>query len=263
MKARLSISAMAIPLAITLISATPVFANNTEENAQAVQEGGIGFGAGLVAGSLIAGPVGAVPGAIIGALLGQNVASHKEVQHLSESKKNLESNLQESAAKINTLKNLSLQQSDALADAQNSIDTLRSKNQELKTHALNFDVQFRTNSIDIEKQYQQHLENLARALNESPAMRIEVAGYADRSGDETYNMELSKQRALQVKKYLIRHGIKEERITTLAHGETQPLNPDESLENNFFDRRVNIYLQGLEIADEKNENDNELSVAAN
>jgi len=263
MKAKLPISTLVIPLTMSLVFANPTFANNTEENPQAAQETGIGFGAGLVAGSLIAGPVGAVPGAIIGALIGKNVNSEKEIQNFNESTKELEANLLESSSKIDTLKNLNLQQGDALVDAHTSIETLRTNNQQLKAQALNFDVQFRTNSIDIEKQYQQHLNHLAEALNNKPTITIEIAGYADRVGDETHNMQLSKQRALHVKEYLVQQGVRESRITTLAHGENQPLSPEESLENNFFDRRVNIYLQGIEVADEKKETGAELSVAAN
>ncbi len=259
MKAKLSTSTLAISLAISLISTTPVFA----EDKPTTSEGSIGLGAGLVSGALIAGPVGAVPGAIIGALIGQNVASDKEAKNLSESKQMLEANLHESTSQINTLKSLTHQQGEALADAQSSIENLQTKNQALKTHALNFDVQFRTNSIDIENQYQQHLNTLAKALNETPSLTIEIAGYADRVGDHTHNLELSKQRALQVKEYLVRQGIREGRITTLAYGESQPLNPNESLENNFFDRRVNIYLQGIAVTEEQNESNAELSVAAN
>lgn len=264
MKAKLPITALAIPLSIFLISTSPVFANSAEKDTQVANtETGVGFGAGLVAGSLIAGPIGAVPGALIGALVGQNVGNEKEVLRLNETTQELETNLNETSSKVNTLQSLNLQQGEALADAQTSIETLRTQNLELKTHALNFDVQFRTNSIDIEKQYQQHLNNLAKALNKTPSINIEITGYADRMGDEIHNMELSTKRALHVKKYLLQQGIREGRITTLSYGESQPLYPDENLENNFFDRRVNIYFQGIDVADEKTKNDAELSVVAN
>ena len=65
-------------------------------------------------------------------------------------------------------------------------------------------MQFRTNLIDIEKQYQNYLIGLANTLNSMPSIDIEVAGFADRMGDEDYNMQLSNQRAVQVKEFLIR-----------------------------------------------------------
>ena len=248
---------------------TPVFANNsTEEKNISHTEQGVGLGAGSIAGGLIAGPVGIVTGALIGSLVGQNVADEHTKQTLSHSNTELINKLTKSSSKIQILEDTSSHHIASLKDARLTIEKLLTQNQELKNHALNFDVQFRTDSFYIESQYQDYLIDLVNALNEAQHIELEVAGFADRMGDEDYNMELSNKRAQQVKNFLIQQGIKEERITTLAYGETKPLHPEESLENNFFDRRVNVYLRPIEfgtknISQEITVLEDDLSVATN
>ena len=236
------------PLALFLGMA-PVLANNSQEDTNTTHaEHGIGFGTGSVVGGLLAGPIGIVTGAFIGSLIGQNVASENDVSQLTSSSDEIKNELDNSSKQLKTLIDINSQQSVVLSDAHHTIEKLFAQNQELKNHALNFDVQFRTNSIDIEKQYQKYLNSLANALNTTPSLEIEVAGFADRMGDEDYNMQLSNQRAMQVKEFLIEQGIEEDRITTLAHGETQPLHFEENLENNFFDRRVSVLIIPAEIS---------------
>ena len=55
------------------------------------------------------------------------------------------------------------------------------------------------------------------------SFRIELIGHADRSGPEIYNLGLSQRRADAVREQLIRLGIPEDAIPTLAKGETEPL----------------------------------------
>lgn len=241
------------------LTATPIFASNPATNPAINDEDsnietGIGFGTGTIIGGVVAGPVGVVTGAFIGSLIGQNVASQNYTNHLSSSNDALKIQLDENSKKLLILEEDSVTKSHVLNDAHQTIEKLLTNNQELRNHALNFDVQFRTNSIYIEKQYQKYLSGLANALHTTPNIEIEIAGFSDRMGDEDYNMELSNQRAINVKDYLIKQGIKEQRITTLAYGESQPLYLEENLENNFFDRRVTVYLRPNHTSSKENKN---------
>jgi len=252
MNITLPASVLAICLALPL-AVSPVYANNAADeinttNKEPNKEQGVGFGVGAAVGGLVAGPIGVVTGAFVGSLIGQNIANETEVTQLTSSNDELESDLNTSTKQLKSLQEINAQQSIVLNDAHRTIEKLFAQNQELKNHALNFDVQFRTNSIEIEKQYQKHLKDLANSLNTTPNLGIEVAGFADRMGDEDFNMQLSNQRAVQVKEFLIEQGIEEDRITTLAHGETLPLHPEENLENNFFDRRVSVFVIPVDIS---------------
>ncbi len=238
--------------ALTLIFATSnTYANSSSENTEKNNlETEIGFGTGSVVGGLVAGPIGIVTGAFIGSLIGQNTANQADIKDLTYSNSQLETKLSENLSNFEDLAENNIRQTLVLNDAHHTIEKLLVQNQELKNHALNFDIQFRTNSSLIEKQYQQHLSDFATTLDQNPNIEIEVAGFADRIGDEDYNLNLSIKRATQVKDYLVKQGIKEDRIITLAHGESQPLHPEENLENNFFDRRVTVYLRPIEISSE-------------
>lgn len=253
-----------LTILLTLTFLTPVYAE--DEASKTHIEQGIGFGSGATIGSLVAGPIGVVTGALVGSLIGQNVANENEVSTLINSNRQMENNNNAKNEAIKILEEQNAKQSIVLNQAHRTIEKLYSQNQELKNHALNLGVQFRTNSIYIEEQYRESLKDLAMSLETTPNLEIEISGFADRMGDEDYNMQLSNQRAKQVKSFLIEQGIVEDRITTLAHGETQPLHSEENLENNFFDRRVSVVIFPKEIsveniAEEIANSEKELSVA--
>lgn len=67
------------------------------------------------------------------------------------------------------------------------------------------------------------LDNNLRTIKDNPGMHVQVEGYACAHGPEKYNMALSERRANAVKEYLVKAGIQEERLTTIAYGETMPL----------------------------------------
>jgi sortase system peptidoglycan-associated protein len=247
MRKNLSITLLVSTLTISTLF-SPVFGNgNLDKENRSNTEQGIGFGAGATVGGLVAGPIGMITGALIGSLIGQNASNVKYSNQLIVSNNNFENKLDTSAIEIKTLKAINSQQAIVLNDAHHAIENLFIQNKELKNHALNFDVQFRTNSTEIEKQYENYLIDLARSLNTSPTIDIEISGYSDRTGNEEYNLELSNRRAMQVKEFLIDNGVEEDRIITLAHGESQPLQLEENLENNFFDRRVSVFLMPSDI----------------
>ncbi len=73
--------------------------------------------------------------------------------------------------------------------------------------------------------------------------RIEVAGHADRSGSERYNMGLSIRRAQAVADELVRDGVPRGSITTQGFGESQPLVPTANGVREPHNRRVEIVLR--------------------
>ncbi len=238
-------------LLISLALMTSSHANeSTNENTVEHIEQGVGVSTGAVIGSVVAGPPGAIAGAFLGGTISRSMHHEDQKLTLEIENRKLAKELSQSTHQMKVLQEDIAYKQRVLKNTHLTIERLITQNQELKNHALNFDVQFRTNSIDIEKQYQKYLIDLATALQTTPNMEVEVAGFSDRIGNEDYNMELSRQRALHVKMFLIKHGIEDQRITTLAHGESLPLHPENNLENNFFDRRVSVYLRPIEISTE-------------
>jgi outer membrane protein OmpA-like peptidoglycan-associated protein len=68
------------------------------------------------------------------------------------------------------------------------------------------------------------LNELAQWLNDNPTAVIRLEGHTDLVGNENKNLTLSRQRAVEVKKYLTLRGIASRRIKTAFFGENMPLN---------------------------------------
>jgi outer membrane protein OmpA-like peptidoglycan-associated protein len=67
------------------------------------------------------------------------------------------------------------------------------------------------------------LDNAAAAYQTCGTANVEVAGHADRSGPDPYNISLSQRRADAVRSYLAGRGIPDGALTTEAFGESRPL----------------------------------------
>lgn len=72
------------------------------------------------------------------------------------------------------------------------------------------------------------------------AMEIHLSGHACDLGSDRYNMDLSCRRVEAVRKYLLEHGIKDERIYTTFYGEKRPKVPNTDEEHRKLNRRVEI-----------------------
>ena len=69
----------------------------------------------------------------------------------------------------------------------------------------------------------QILDNAAAAYAQTGSASVTLAGHADRSGSDAYNVGLSQRRANNVRSYLAGRGVPDGSITTEAFGESRPL----------------------------------------
>jgi OOP family OmpA-OmpF porin len=67
------------------------------------------------------------------------------------------------------------------------------------------------------------LDNNLQEIKDNSGMNVQIEGHACQHGPEKYNMALSERRANAVKEYLVKAGVQQERLTTIAYGETMPL----------------------------------------
>ena len=56
------------------------------------------------------------------------------------------------------------------------------------------------------------LADVAAAMAKNPAVKVDLSGYADRTGNAARNVELAKQRAFAVRDALKAAGVSEDRI---------------------------------------------------
>ncbi len=89
------------------------------------------------------------------------------------------------------------------------------------------------------------LDSLVFFLEEN-ALNIEVRGFTDSIGSETYNLALAKARSNSVASYLIEKGIKEDRVKAVGFGELLPTSSNESDEGRKQNRRVEIIFFRVE-----------------
>ena len=99
-------------------------------------------------------------------------------------------------------------------------------------------MEFEFNKAIITFKSQSLLDNVGRYLIENPDIRIKVIGHTDNVGSDRYNLILSKNRAIAVKRYLIDRGIDFDRIKVAYFGKTQPIDTSGSEEGMAKNRRV-------------------------
>ncbi len=106
-------------------------------------------------------------------------------------------------------------------------------------------ITFATDSAEISPQFYSTLNAVALVLKEFPETLIEVTGHTDSTGSETYNLQLSQQRANSVAQYLIAQGIAPNRILAKGMGESMPIAPNDTPEGRAMNRRVEIRIRPM------------------
>lgn len=108
------------------------------------------------------------------------------------------------------------------------------------------DINFDTSKSIIKSSSRPYLDQVAEILQET-GMCVEIKGHTDNTGSEEFNMELSKQRALAVVKYLADRGVKWEKMTYSYYGETLPLGTNDTPQDRKLNRRVEFELNKMKI----------------
>jgi outer membrane protein OmpA-like peptidoglycan-associated protein len=105
-------------------------------------------------------------------------------------------------------------------------------------------VHFKTGSSELDPKSDSILNQVALTMKANRQIkRVRVEGHTDETGTRERNLTLSKERAESVRGYLIRRGVKPERLSSEGYGETRPLakgNDPESLAKN---RRVEFIVE--------------------
>lgn len=73
-------------------------------------------------------------------------------------------------------------------------------------------------------------------------LKVSIAGFADNSGDLSYNEGLSLMRALNIQRYLVELGVDENRIILSANGIDDPVADNTTVEGRALNRRVEVAL---------------------
>ncbi|HEY0961345.1 MAG TPA: OmpA family protein [Pseudomonadales bacterium] len=200
-------------------------------------------GGGFLLGAAVGGPPGAFAGAVAGALFGDRILVGRRNRALEASLASTRDDLLAMAQRNAELQAQLL----AATDGTNHQNLVASTTHDTGSRAAVGDsslvLHFRSGSSDVEELYDEDLKDFVALVHSVPNAIVEIYGHADRRGDQTDNLWLSQERVQSVEKALRDLGLRNFSYETTALGEGKPLTATDTLENNFFDRRVVLRLR--------------------
>lgn len=101
---------------------------------------------------------------------------------------------------------------------------------------------FEVSSYKLTAESEVELNALYRFLLENKDIRIEISGHTDASGSYDYNIELSRQRAESVAKYLITRNIDKSRLEVVGYGSSKPISTNDTEEGKALNRRTEVKI---------------------
>jgi len=106
------------------------------------------------------------------------------------------------------------------------------------------DVLFDTGRAELNPGSSRKLDQLAQFLTEHKERRVQIDGFTDSVGSDSYNEELSRRRADSVKSALLMRGIDASRISTQGYGKAYPVANNTDSGGRQLNRRVEVVIGG-------------------
>jgi outer membrane protein OmpA-like peptidoglycan-associated protein len=106
------------------------------------------------------------------------------------------------------------------------------------------DVLFDTGRAELKSGATRKMDQLAQFLMEHPDRRVQIEGFTDSIGTDSYNEDLSQRRADAVKAALINRGVQPSRIGTEGYGKAYPVANNTDSGGRQLNRRVEVVIGG-------------------
>lgn len=106
------------------------------------------------------------------------------------------------------------------------------------------DVLFDTGKYDLRAPAREALARLSGIVVAHPGLKLQVEGYTDIVGSDTYNQTLSENRANSVRAYLVNQAIDPSAITAIGYGKSNPVASNDTAAGRQQNRRVEIIISG-------------------
>ncbi len=149
----------------------------------------------------------------------------------------LEDSLIEYEDQIENLRIQNLANGQQIANLQARLDN----DQALELAANVYQVFFESDATNLKSGSISNLEKIAdQIINNSRISKINVVGHTDETGDDKYNIKLSKERAESVAAYLKGRGISNDQILVAFEGANQPIATNATPEGKQLNRRVDV-----------------------
>lgn len=99
-------------------------------------------------------------------------------------------------------------------------------------------VNFDFNSAKLLPESYPILYDAAKTLLKHPDIKVEIQGYTDNIGSESYNKKLAQKRADVVKGYLTSKGVAAARLNAVGYGESNPVADNKTADGRAMNRRI-------------------------
>jgi outer membrane protein OmpA-like peptidoglycan-associated protein len=106
------------------------------------------------------------------------------------------------------------------------------------------DVLFDTGKAELNPGAARNLDQLVQFLTAHPDRRVEIDGYTDSVGTDSFNLDLSQRRADTVKSVLVTRGIDSSRIASRGYGKEFGVASNADSGGRQLNRRVEIVIGG-------------------
>ena len=104
------------------------------------------------------------------------------------------------------------------------------------------DIHFAFDRYDLSDEARRILTENAKIALAHPNLIIQIEGHCDERGSNEYNLALGERRSVSVKLYLIRLGVKGNRLSTISYGEEMPVYPGHTEEAWAKNRRCHFVI---------------------
>ncbi|CAA9234379.1 MAG: 18K peptidoglycan-associated outer membrane lipoprotein; Peptidoglycan-associated lipoprotein precursor; Outer membrane protein P6; OmpA/MotB precursor [uncultured Adhaeribacter sp.] len=103
-------------------------------------------------------------------------------------------------------------------------------------------IYFPSNQYTLNPESERELESVAQILLANPDLNLSIGGHTDGQGANEYNQALGSKRARATYDYLLQKGIAAHRLSKISYGENRPAVPNDNLENQPRNRRVEFTM---------------------
>ncbi len=103
---------------------------------------------------------------------------------------------------------------------------------------------FDFDKYDLKPESRIELDQLAKLLEDNPALKIQINGYTDNAGNAEHNLTLSQHRADAVVAYLVSKSIAAGRLTAKGYGAARPVADNSTEEGRAQNRRTEFVVVG-------------------
>ena len=106
------------------------------------------------------------------------------------------------------------------------------------------DVLFATGKFELQPNAREALARFSGIVLAHPGLKLQVEGYTDSVGSDTFNQTLSENRANSVRAYLIAQGLDPTSISAVGYGKSNPVASNDTAQGRQQNRRVEIIISG-------------------